>query len=287
MSRVKASVKALLERRAPVLLDWYWRTRIGWVGRPTRPRPSAHGFLFGGSDAMATGRFESEETALLTAFLPHVDTVVDVGANVGLFTCLARSNGKRVVAVEPVAANLSQLYANLLANGWDDVEVFPLALGARAGLVTIYGSGVGASAIPGWSGAARFPAQVVPVATLDVILSERRFRERLFVKVDVEGLELQVLGGAQRVLEREPAPVWLVEIGLSQHHPGGRNEGFAATFDCFFSAGYTACVADSGRRRVTKSDIERWTEAGKQDFGHHNFLFLRGEAAVPSDGATV
>jgi hypothetical protein len=47
-------------------------------------------------DQMRAGTFEVEETAILTTLLPQVDRFVDSGANLGYYTCLARSLGTPV-----------------------------------------------------------------------------------------------------------------------------------------------------------------------------------------------
>jgi tRNA G37 N-methylase Trm5 len=96
-----------------------------------------YGFKLVGNPAMQSGTFEPDETRFLESSLAKADTFVDIGANIGYFSCLARSLGKRVVAVEPLAENLDYLFRNLLLNGFDDVEVFPLGLAERPGLRTL------------------------------------------------------------------------------------------------------------------------------------------------------
>jgi FkbM family methyltransferase len=226
---------------------------------------------------MMAGQFEVEETRLLIELLDDADVFLDVGANVGLFSCLALSRGKTVVAIDPLPANLAQLYANLQANGWENVEVYPVALGARPGLATLFGGGVGASLVPGWAGARYLPARIVPLSTLDVLVGHRFEGSRLIVKIDVEGFELEVLRGAESLIGCEPPPLWLVEVCLSEHHPGGLNAAFEETFEVFRRSGYAATTADSARRPVSESDVSRWVALGRQEFGTHNFLFSKGK----------
>ena len=86
-----------------------------------------------------------------------------------------------------------------MANGWqNNAEVFPLALGEKPELLTLYGaSGPSASLVKNWAGYSSHFKKVVPVSTLDNILAGRFLGQRLFIKMDVEGTEYQVLKGGR------------------------------------------------------------------------------------------
>ena len=111
------------------MLGFYW----------TRPTKTPYGFLLSGNRDMEAGTFEVFESAVVKALLPRVDAVVNVGANIGYYVCLARSSGKHVVAFEPIGANMRFLLRNLMLNKWRDVDVFPIALGDRPGIAFMGG----------------------------------------------------------------------------------------------------------------------------------------------------
>jgi FkbM family methyltransferase len=243
------------------------------------PAMTPYGFRLAGNAQMLAGTFEVDEVAILGAMIAAADRFIDVGANIGLYTCLARSRGKPAVAFEPLPDNLAVLFANLAANGWQDTEVLPVGLAERPGLATLHGADTGASLTEGWAGAVSHPflRHTIALNTLDNLLGDRFAGERLAIKVDIEGAEHAMLLGATRTLERVPRPAWLVEIGLSEHRPDGFNARFADTFECFFSRGYVATTADAAARPVTREDVARWMRTRRLDFGGHNFVF-RGDA---------
>ena len=83
---------------------------------------------------------------------------------------MARYLNKYPIAIEPSPQNLNLLYANLNANGWHDVEVYPLGMAAKPGIVTFYGGGTGASLVENWANSLGVLQQTIPTSTLDLIL---------------------------------------------------------------------------------------------------------------------
>lgn len=226
-----------------------------------KPEPTALGFQLAGYASMTNGTFEPVETILLGEMIARADCFIDVGANVGFYTCLARSLGKRVVSFEPLERNVRVLYRNLEVNGWTDTEVWPIGLAESPAIVPLYGGGTGASLLRNWSGASSAWRRSIAVNTLDTVLGDRLEGLRLAIKIDVEGAELGVLRGAMRTLTREPKPEWLVEITLTTHR-STMNARFRETFELFWDRGYEAHGADARTTPVTPTDIDRWIGAG-------------------------
>lgn len=207
----------------------------------TRAHRSSFGLDLVGPKYLIESRFEEDEICLVKEHLPEFDAFVDVGANVGIYTCLAASLGKKVVAVEPLQSNLKSLYRNIKTNSLAGVEVFPMGLSASPGLTILKGIGAQASFLPDWGiYDYQFNQQietVCPTTTLDTILGNRFSGQRLFIKIDVEGFEYQVLQGATATLAMSPGPAWMVECILEQHHAGRGNPNFEKTFELFFDRG--------------------------------------------------
>jgi FkbM family methyltransferase len=268
-SKTWRSIARRQVERLPLLAATYRHIRDDWRFRTSRPIRTPFGFDLMGNLAMARGEFEPEETQFIAERLSSCDAFVDVGANIGFYTCLAAKRVQRVVAVEPLRENLDYLYTNLLENHLSNVEVFPVGLSAGPGLAPIYGGATGASLVEGWAGASHAYRSTIPLSTLDTVLGSRFDGARLLIKVDVEGAELGVIEGASRTLGLRPRPAWLVEVALDQHHPGGANTAFASVFERFWSAGYRSLSVGAVRREISHQDVERWVAQGRSDVGHN------------------
>jgi FkbM family methyltransferase len=132
-------------------------------------------------------------------------TVVDVGANTGLFSLLAarRHHTVAVHAIEPVPRVYDLLSANVLRNGVPNVSCHRLALSDREGTVSMYvpreDVPIMASMLPDW----REDSERVDVAAQSLDSFVRSLESRVDVlKVDTEGTEPLVLAGGLETLAR-------------------------------------------------------------------------------------
>lgn len=131
------------------------------------------------------------------------DTVIDVGANIGLFTVKASSkvgSGGFIIAIEPEPKNLSCLRLN--TDGLDNIKVLEKVALSKEGTVDLFISGEmgGHSLIK----TTHTTLQKIKVQgdTLDNIASGLGLTKVDFIKIDVEGSELEVLKGAEDILRR-------------------------------------------------------------------------------------
>ena len=230
--------------------------------------------MMAGLESMQDGSYEHDETLKIINLIKKADVFIDVGANMGYYTCIARSMGLKVLAVEPLWHNLQFLYGNLEVNDWPDVEIFPLGLSNKPGLAVLYGVGTAASFIKDWAGIST-KKRMVPLSTLDIIAANRFSGLRIVIKIDVEGVEYSVLQGAEAMMSCLPEPVWMVEIGLTGNFPSGVNENFNKVFELFWSKGYSAYVMMPGREDlVSNSQVREWVKKSDTE-GKLNFLFRK------------
>ncbi len=238
-----------------------------------KARPTSYGFELAGSVWAARENYEREQVEVFLRLLDSHDVVLDIGANIGFYSCLAASRNKHVISFEPLPKNFSYLCKNLWNNNLSsNAEVFPLGLAKQSGLTPIYGSGTIASLTPGWGQAQESRFILVPVAALDFLVG-RFCGKKLLIKMDVEGFELDVLAGATATLDLAPKPTWLVEI-LLRHEviPGGINKRFLETFGLFWKHGYQSRTLDDRCARIEQEHVLRWIEQGSADC--ENFMFF-------------
>jgi FkbM family methyltransferase len=233
-----------------------------------------YGFLMAGPASMQNGSYEVEETKNIINCMKEAEVFIDIGANVGYYTCIARSMKMKVLAVEPLWHNLQYFYHNLNINNWNDVEVYPVGLDDKPGLAVLYGVGTAASFIKDWSGVST-KMRMVPLSTLDILAAKRFSGRKIVIKIDVEGIEYRVLKGAHEIMSLSPSPVWIVETGLTGHFPRGHNEDFIKVFEEFWSMGYAAYdVANAVAEKINEAQVRNWVKSLNTE-DHYNFLFKK------------
>ena len=136
-----------------------------------------------------------------TALRP--DAFIDIGANLGLYTCILMRNGlvPRVIAFEPDRRNRVHLRANLMINALLDkpIEIHEVALGAAPGrfrLVPGPERDIGLSQIVEQANATE--GYEVEIVRLDDVVALSG--KTLAVKIDIERYERKALAGMARTL---------------------------------------------------------------------------------------
>lgn len=144
-------------------------------------------------------------------YLRPGETMFDVGANVGTYALLASTvTDVSVVAFEPASTARSRAAVNVDLNGVSgQIRLVPYAVGRAGGTVGL-STGLGAcnkvlpAAGPGDTG-----VETVEMVALDEFVASSPGPVHL-LKIDVEGLELDVLEGARSLVERD-RPALIVE----------------------------------------------------------------------------
>lgn len=151
------------------------------------------------------GEYNPDETEKILSIA--MGTCLDIGANIGCISQALLKAGHKVVAFEPQPQLFSLLGTNLLNRG--EVVLVPAAVGSEEGHVEMPkvqysakgnfgGLGIGDKSIYGNIS--------VPVVTID----SYNYNDVGFMKIDVEGYELEVLRGATSTIKR-CKPVMYIE----------------------------------------------------------------------------
>lgn len=147
-----------------------------------------------------------------TRYLRPGDSYVDCGANIGVYTLLARrcvGPTGRVIAYEPSTLSFARLQHNVALNNFgDNVILVNKALADKPGHLA-FTAGFDTGNRLSHLGRGDLPSEVVEVTTLDQALPNG---PNAMWKIDVETAEVLLLRGATERLARGDTPVLQLEI---------------------------------------------------------------------------
>lgn len=153
---------------------------------------------------LSTGKNpQVKDVELISRYVRHDSIFVDVGANIGTVAIPIAKIVHKVVAFEPVKDNRDLLEENILLNKCTNIDVHAVALGKEHGTVSLVAQDGGDAATYSVR-----KGSDTPVIPLDSLLLKADF-----IKIDVEGYELEVLQGARETL-RTHRPVIFFEVNL-------------------------------------------------------------------------
>jgi FkbM family methyltransferase len=168
-----------------------------------------------------TGVYDDHVIAELIRVITPGSTVLDIGANIGWYTIAfarAAQRNCKVVAFEPIPANVKRLQQNIAANSVHaQVEVVPVALSDTAGqrvafsVETDGGSETGNAIMVGALDGGHTANAYATTATLDEYIERYPIDCCPIIKIDVEGAELLVLRGGEQFL-RKYTPIVYAEF---------------------------------------------------------------------------
>ena len=214
----------------------------------------------------------TEEEKFLVDLDLKGQTVFDVGAFIGLFTMFfARVVGKdgKVVAFEPNPSLCNKIKENLLLNNFGNVEVKQLALGREKKREIL----AFPSMIPGVGSIEehekvrilqqkRARTVEIEVDTVDNLVTAKKIPRPDFVKIDVQGAELDVLIGMSNALKM-CKPKILVEVH-SIPYINWRIKNLQRIVKFLMENGYLLYHVESGRAvnssnaHIIKADEHLW-----------------------------
>jgi FkbM family methyltransferase len=156
----------------------------------------------------------------------RADILVDVGANVGMYTIwAAATRGVEVFAFEPEAQNYALLNRNILFNGLQQrVRAYCIGLSDTAGLTQLHMANVTAGdSCHALGEAIDYKYEPLPVAftqgsmaaRLDDLVGAGQIPTPNHIKIDVDGIEPKVVAGARETLKNKAVRSALIELNLN------------------------------------------------------------------------
>lgn len=141
--------------------------------------------------------------------------MLDVGANIGIVSCWLAQFADTVFAFEPDKQNTEMLNSNVELNGVANVTLVQSAVGAYDGEADFYqrNSFGHHSTVEGHI-TKIVEARRVPLLALDTFCAENNVDHVAFLKIDVEGTEIDVLRGCETYLRERR-----VDMVLFEHAP--------------------------------------------------------------------
>lgn len=215
------------------------------------------------------GTYERGTLGFISEHLKEGDVFFDIGANIGLMSLYAAgcvgSEGK-VIAFEanPETANI--LKNNIALNSVNNIDVIAKAVGNDTGSIKIYNNWSvnrgGASVIKPNDASSFSEVELIRIDAL----KEYQDMTISMVKIDVEGFELDVLKGMEKVLRRKDAPILIVECSATTN----KDDTISAIFDFIKGVNhYSVFKLDRTKERAGKLvEVKR-----REELPHHDNIF--------------
>lgn len=217
-------------------------------------------------------QWEPELSRLIKRCLTKDSFFIDVGANIGYFTCLAAHSigvqgSGSVFAFEPNSHLRSILEKNVAIN-WSSarVRIFSSAVSESGGEAVLYvprSKGVNGSLAKLPRGGDFWEERVSKVMLDDVVKLEN---QDVLLKIDIEGFELAALRGASSLLDMNPKASIVMEWSKSQMRAANIAPG--DVIDFLANRGFCACSVELARTEDGARGLLSWETLEKMDYGN-------------------
>jgi FkbM family methyltransferase len=204
------------------------------------------------------GYWEPSNTAIMRQLCAGAVDFIDIGANIGWYTLVAAhalAGRGQVHSFEPDPAHVATLRGNVALNRLDNVTVNSWALSDHTAVANLYlnEANRGSNSLFAAENRARsIPVELRRLDDYSGIAPDRP----LVMKIDVEGAEIDVLGGAERLLRTHPHEIVVMcEMSPRNLAAAGRTTAeLAAALD---RLGFAAALIDRNYPRVVPMSWER------------------------------
>jgi FkbM family methyltransferase len=205
------------------------------------------------------GEYSLLELAVMKSQVFHDSVVIDIGANIGAFTIPLAMECKKVYAVEPQEEVRRVLENNITMSGLTNIEVIPYGIGFKTEemfyTTNTHGPGSVAMRTEGET-----KVKIVSLDSLGI--------EPDFIKIDVEGMEVEVLAGGMKMLQAKHPALFC------EQWPGDNNLIRALTLLKY-------CSVPMGLPVYVPNNWKRCTTNHHPNMAHYMNLAIPWEGAIP------
>jgi len=164
------------------------------------------------------GEWEGNETHFIKEFLPKDGLFIDIGANIGYFSCLAASivgNKGHVFSFEPVPQSFQLLSKNIHLNNFHNITAYQIAASNKKGsmLLAKPKNPCALEMVTTRNASTTKPHWEIPSERVDEIVDRNQSID--MIKIDIEGAEMLALAGLVEHLSKQNAPIVLCEVNDS------------------------------------------------------------------------
>lgn len=167
------------------------------------------------SGALTFGVYEKNEIALMRQLCKLGKIVIDIGANVGLYTAIAGASvgaSGRVIAFEPEPESFSFLKKTVKVNKLTNTHIVQAAASSKNGKARLFTSSANRGDHRMYPSTNADGNVEIQMLKLDDYLETQGVHAADIIKIDVQGFEGHVISGIEGTITRSPHLIMLMEF---------------------------------------------------------------------------
>ncbi len=163
----------------------------------------------------ANSAYEYPVMNVVHELLTHSDMFIDIGANIGTYSVLCGKRGIRTFAFEPIKMNYDSLCKNIELNDLSEIVTannFGLSSEVKDDQFNFFLQNPGASSLYNIEFNSKGEKKDVHLEVFDKLeVDELKKCKAPLVKIDVEGMEIEVLKGMEEFIKEKPKISFILE----------------------------------------------------------------------------
>lgn len=206
-------------------------------------------------------------------FVDDQTALLDIGANIGIFSLLFASRGAKVYAIEADPKNAKLLKNSAALNAYENLHLYNVAVSDQPGSIQLVSDGPNSFAFhDAQSQHAEFVTMQVEAIAIDQWKVADDIPEKVLVKIDIEGSEVHCLRGMKDFLSTRNLPPLFIESNAYYLHLLGMTPA-----DLFREI---ECLGYVMYRFEPDSALRSWNANEPQFINVHNFVCVNPETPL-------